>query len=76
MPLKIRAQVLTYGASWSDALITAQLVDELGYDYLWGRDHLYSTGGDPYQPFFEGWATLAAKRLVGEVKPLVDAGTG
>lgn len=60
MPLKIGAQVLTYGASWGDALTTAKLVDELGYDYLWGHDHLYSTGGDPYQPFFEGWTTLAA----------------
>jgi alkanesulfonate monooxygenase SsuD/methylene tetrahydromethanopterin reductase-like flavin-dependent oxidoreductase (luciferase family) len=60
MPLKIGAQVLTYGASWSDALTAAQLVEELGYDYLWGHDHLYSTGGDPYQPFFEGWTTLAA----------------
>ena len=40
--------------------MTAQLVDGLGYDYLWGHDHLYSTGGNPYQPFFEGWTTLAA----------------
>lgn len=60
MALKIGAQVLTYGASWTDALETARLVDRLGYDYLWGHDHLYSTGGDPYQPFFEGWTTLTA----------------
>ena len=60
MPLRIGAQVLTYGSSWNDALETARLVDDLGYDYLWGHDHLYSTGGDPYQAFFEGWTTLAA----------------
>ena len=60
MALKIGAQVLTYGSSWNDALETAQLIDDLGYDYLWGHDHLYSTGGDPYQAFFEGWTTLAA----------------
>ena len=60
MPLRIGAQVLTYGSSWNDALDTARLVDDLGYDYLWGHDHLYSTGGDPYQAFFEGWTTLAA----------------
>ena len=59
MPLKLGAQVLTYGSSWSDALEAAQLVERLGYDYLWGHDHLYSTGGDPFQPFFEGWTTLA-----------------
>jgi alkanesulfonate monooxygenase SsuD/methylene tetrahydromethanopterin reductase-like flavin-dependent oxidoreductase (luciferase family) len=60
MTLKLGAQVLTYGSSWPDALQAAQLVDRLGYDYLWGHDHLYSTGGDPYQQFFEGWTTLAA----------------
>jgi alkanesulfonate monooxygenase SsuD/methylene tetrahydromethanopterin reductase-like flavin-dependent oxidoreductase (luciferase family) len=60
MALRIGAQILTYGASWDDALTAAQLVDDLGYEYLFGHDHLYSTGGDPYQAFFEGWTTLAA----------------
>jgi alkanesulfonate monooxygenase SsuD/methylene tetrahydromethanopterin reductase-like flavin-dependent oxidoreductase (luciferase family) len=59
MSLKLGAQVLTYGATWPEALETAQLMDRLGYDYLWGHDHLYSTGGDPYQRFYEGWTTLA-----------------
>jgi alkanesulfonate monooxygenase SsuD/methylene tetrahydromethanopterin reductase-like flavin-dependent oxidoreductase (luciferase family) len=58
--LKLGVQALTYGSSWQEALDTAQLLDRLGYDYLWGHDHLYSTGGDPYQPFFEGWTTLTA----------------
>jgi alkanesulfonate monooxygenase SsuD/methylene tetrahydromethanopterin reductase-like flavin-dependent oxidoreductase (luciferase family) len=62
----VGAQVLTYGASWSDALETARLVDTLGYDYLWGHDHLYSTGGNPYQPFFEGWTTLMAWAMATE----------
>lgn len=53
-------QPLTYGLDWSDSLRAARAVDDLGYDYLWGHDHLYSTGGDPFQPFFEGWTTLAA----------------
>lgn len=60
MALRIGAQILTYGSSWDDTLNAARLVDDLGYDYLWGHDHLYSTGGDPYQGFFEGWTTLAA----------------
>jgi alkanesulfonate monooxygenase SsuD/methylene tetrahydromethanopterin reductase-like flavin-dependent oxidoreductase (luciferase family) len=66
MPLKVGAQVLTYGASWPDAVATARLVDTLGYDYLFGHDHLYSTGGDPYQPFFEGWTTLAGWAMATE----------
>ena len=57
---KLGMQPLTYGLSWPESLAAAQAVDDLGYDYLWGHDHLYSTGGDPFQPFFEGWTTLAA----------------
>src|SRR3990170_5765337 len=60
MALRIGAQILTYGSSWNGALGAARFDDDLGYDYLWGHHHLYSTGGDPYQGFFEGWATLAA----------------
>jgi alkanesulfonate monooxygenase SsuD/methylene tetrahydromethanopterin reductase-like flavin-dependent oxidoreductase (luciferase family) len=58
--LKLGVQPLTYGLTWSESLAAAKAVDDLGYDYLWGHDHLYSTGGDPFQPFFEGWTTLAA----------------
>jgi alkanesulfonate monooxygenase SsuD/methylene tetrahydromethanopterin reductase-like flavin-dependent oxidoreductase (luciferase family) len=57
---RLGIQPLTYGLSWPESLRAAQVVDDLGYDYLWGHDHLYSTGGDPFQPFFEGWTTLAA----------------
>ena len=35
-------------------------MDELGYDHVWTWDHLYAIIGDPYQPVFEGYATLAA----------------
>jgi alkanesulfonate monooxygenase SsuD/methylene tetrahydromethanopterin reductase-like flavin-dependent oxidoreductase (luciferase family) len=58
--LRLGVQILTYGSTWDEALETVRLLDELGYDYAWGHDHLYSTGGDPYQGFFEGWTTLAA----------------
>jgi alkanesulfonate monooxygenase SsuD/methylene tetrahydromethanopterin reductase-like flavin-dependent oxidoreductase (luciferase family) len=58
--LKLGIQPLTYGLDWSESLSAAQAVDRLGYDYLWGHDHLFSTGGDLSQPFFEGWTTLAA----------------
>lgn len=58
--LKLGVQPLTYGLTWAEALRAAMAVDNLGFDYLWGHDHLFSTGGDPFQPFFEGWTTLSA----------------
>jgi alkanesulfonate monooxygenase SsuD/methylene tetrahydromethanopterin reductase-like flavin-dependent oxidoreductase (luciferase family) len=38
----------------------ARRVEELGYESLWTWDHLYAIFGDPLQPIFEGYATLAA----------------
>jgi alkanesulfonate monooxygenase SsuD/methylene tetrahydromethanopterin reductase-like flavin-dependent oxidoreductase (luciferase family) len=58
--LRLGVQPLTYGLTWAESLRAARAIDDLGFDYLWGHDHLYSTGGDPFQPFFEGWTTLAA----------------
>lgn len=58
--LRLGVQPLTYGLTWAESLRAAQAIDDLGFDYLWGHDHLYATGGDPFQPFFEGWTTLAA----------------
>ena len=53
-------QVLSYGEPWSEVLRVGRRADELGYDLLVTADHLYATGGDPFEPFFEGWLTLAA----------------
>src|SRR4029079_1080664 len=39
---------------------SARRVDELGYDSLWAWDHLYAIFGDPYQPIFKGYTSLAA----------------
>ena len=60
MTFKVGAQILTYGSTWDEALDTVRSLDELGYHYIWGHDHLYSTGGNPQQQFFEGWLTIAA----------------
>jgi alkanesulfonate monooxygenase SsuD/methylene tetrahydromethanopterin reductase-like flavin-dependent oxidoreductase (luciferase family) len=46
--------------TWADYEASARRVEELGYDHLWAWDHLYAIFGDPYQPIFEGYATLAA----------------
>jgi alkanesulfonate monooxygenase SsuD/methylene tetrahydromethanopterin reductase-like flavin-dependent oxidoreductase (luciferase family) len=54
------AQPITYDLTWPESLEAAMAVERLGYDQLWVGDHLYSTGGDPHQPFFEGWTMLGA----------------
>ena len=38
----------------------AKRVDELGYDHLWTWDHLHAIFGEPQQPVFDGWMSLAA----------------
>ncbi len=38
----------------------ARRVDELGYESIWTWDHLYAIFGEPEQPIFEGYTTLAA----------------
>lgn len=38
----------------------ARRVEELGYESLWTWDHLYAIFGEPEQPIFEGYTTLAA----------------
>lgn len=58
--LKTGILLWNQAASWSEVRDAALRVDRLGYDHLWAWDHLYAIFGDPYQDFFEGWATLAA----------------
>jgi alkanesulfonate monooxygenase SsuD/methylene tetrahydromethanopterin reductase-like flavin-dependent oxidoreductase (luciferase family) len=45
---------------WEPFEASARRVEELGYDHLWTWDHLYAIFGDPYQPIFEGYTSLAA----------------
>jgi alkanesulfonate monooxygenase SsuD/methylene tetrahydromethanopterin reductase-like flavin-dependent oxidoreductase (luciferase family) len=47
-------------SDWPTFEAYARRVDELGYDYLLAWDHLYAIFGDPLQPMFEGYTTLAA----------------
>jgi alkanesulfonate monooxygenase SsuD/methylene tetrahydromethanopterin reductase-like flavin-dependent oxidoreductase (luciferase family) len=58
-PFYLGMVALTYGASWQSALDTVRLADRLGYDAAFHMDHLFATGGDHAQPFFEAWTTLA-----------------
>jgi alkanesulfonate monooxygenase SsuD/methylene tetrahydromethanopterin reductase-like flavin-dependent oxidoreductase (luciferase family) len=43
---------------WPSYATAARRIDDLGYDHFWAWDHLYAIFGDPYQPIFEGWASL------------------
>jgi alkanesulfonate monooxygenase SsuD/methylene tetrahydromethanopterin reductase-like flavin-dependent oxidoreductase (luciferase family) len=58
----VRLGVLLWSQAtdWPSFEAAAKRVDELGYDSLWTWDHLYAIFGDPYQPIYEGYATLAA----------------
>jgi len=58
--LKLGILLWSQAATWDEQLEAAKLVDRLGYDHLWTWDHLYAIFGDPYQPIFEGWTSLAA----------------
>src|SRR6266508_22029 len=63
---------------WPSYLDAAKRVDRLGYEHLWAWDHLYAIFGDPYQPIFEGWTSLAAAAMATEqtrVGLLVGANT-
>jgi alkanesulfonate monooxygenase SsuD/methylene tetrahydromethanopterin reductase-like flavin-dependent oxidoreductase (luciferase family) len=45
---------------WPTFERAAKRVDELGYDHLWTWDHLHAIFGEPQQPVFDGWMSLAA----------------
>ena len=58
--LKLGVLLWNQASSWPEILDATRRVERLGYDHLWAWDHLYAIFGDPYQPIFEGWMSLAA----------------
>lgn len=64
--IKLGILLWSQAATWPEMLDAARRVDRLGYDSLWTWDHLYAIFGDPYQPIFEGYATLAAWAMATE----------
>ncbi len=64
--LKLGILLWSQAATWLEMLDAARRVDRLGYDHLWTWDHLYAIFGDPYQPIFEGWTSLAAWAMATE----------
>ncbi len=64
--LKIGILLWSQTGTWPEVLDAACRIDRLGYQHLWTWDHVYAIKGDPYQPIFEGWTTLAAWAMATE----------
>jgi alkanesulfonate monooxygenase SsuD/methylene tetrahydromethanopterin reductase-like flavin-dependent oxidoreductase (luciferase family) len=60
MQTRLGIGLWSQATNWTSLEKAARRVDELGYDHLWTIDHLLAIDGDPYQPIFEGYMTLAA----------------
>ena len=60
MDTRLGVLLWSQATTWGELEAGARRVDDLGYDHLWAWDHLYAIFGDPYQPIFEGYTTLAA----------------
>ena len=58
--LQLGINLWSQATTWPEMRDAAIRCDRLGYDSLWTWDHLYAIFGDPDQPIFEGWSTLAA----------------
>jgi alkanesulfonate monooxygenase SsuD/methylene tetrahydromethanopterin reductase-like flavin-dependent oxidoreductase (luciferase family) len=58
--LRLGINLWSQASDWPTFLTAGRRAEELGYDHLWTWDHLYAIFGDPYQPIFEGYTTLAA----------------
>jgi alkanesulfonate monooxygenase SsuD/methylene tetrahydromethanopterin reductase-like flavin-dependent oxidoreductase (luciferase family) len=59
-PTKLGILLWNQATDWQSFETAARRIDELGYDSLMAWDHLYAIFGDPHQPIFEGYTTLAA----------------
>jgi alkanesulfonate monooxygenase SsuD/methylene tetrahydromethanopterin reductase-like flavin-dependent oxidoreductase (luciferase family) len=60
METRLGVLLWSQATTWAELEAAARRVDALGYDHLWAWDHLYAIFGDPHQPIFEGYTTLAA----------------
>ena len=60
MTTKLGILLWNQATDWPSFEAAARRIDELGYDHLLAWDHLYAIFGDPHQPIFEGYASLAA----------------
>ena len=59
-PIRVGILLWPQRTDWAPFSESARLADQAGLDSLWTWDHLHAIVGDPLQPIFEGWTTLAA----------------
>ncbi|MEW6226044.1 MAG: LLM class flavin-dependent oxidoreductase [Chloroflexota bacterium] len=64
--LQLGVLLWNQATDWPSYLAAVRRVDRLGYAHLWAWDHLYAIFGDPYQPIYEGWTSLAAAAVATE----------
>ena len=60
MDTRLGILLWSQATDWDSFERSAIRIDGLGYEHLWTWDHLHAIFGDPYQPIFEGYTTLAA----------------
>lgn len=58
--LRLGALLWNMTPDWPTFERAALRCDELGYDHIWTWDHLHAIFGEPQQPVFDGWISLAA----------------
>jgi alkanesulfonate monooxygenase SsuD/methylene tetrahydromethanopterin reductase-like flavin-dependent oxidoreductase (luciferase family) len=61
--LKLGILLWNQATDWPSYLDAVRRIDALGYEHVWAWDHVYAIFGDPYQPIFEGWASLSAAAM-------------
>jgi F420-dependent oxidoreductase-like protein len=61
--LRFGIQLQAQQCTWSEYMEAVKAVEALGYDTLWNFDHLLPFAGDPAEPCFETWTTLAAMAM-------------
>jgi alkanesulfonate monooxygenase SsuD/methylene tetrahydromethanopterin reductase-like flavin-dependent oxidoreductase (luciferase family) len=59
-PVRVGVLLWPQHTGWRELSEMAVLADRVGVDSAWTWDHLHAIVGDPQQPIFEGWTTLAA----------------
>src|SRR2546423_975161 len=57
--LKFGVLLWNQATTWPEYIAAAKKLDKLGYEHVWAWDHLYAIFGDPYQPIYEAWTSLA-----------------
>jgi alkanesulfonate monooxygenase SsuD/methylene tetrahydromethanopterin reductase-like flavin-dependent oxidoreductase (luciferase family) len=59
-PIRIGALLWPQQTDWPSLASAATTAEAASLDSLWTWDHLHAIVGDPRQPIYEGWTTLAA----------------